>query len=223
MSAPMKERKNHPQFHILNMNVKLTVTPEKQRKEKVLSRICHGALNLASKSNTFPFIPLFFWCRIPLSRKTKRKACLLLHREPRGWEVRLLPSCWLWVLYNSVHRGAASHSSVINKWATVQAKPERPSLSCHHTCFHAHTGGVRRHEGWLGAHRTPGNASRLSFDNSKSFWQWSAAQDREKTAEFHSFVVTRDARKGQFTLQMLHNRVFMQGIIQSLIFSEMVS
>lgn len=30
----MKERKNHPQFHILNMNVKLTVTPEKQRKEK---------------------------------------------------------------------------------------------------------------------------------------------------------------------------------------------
>lgn len=174
------------------MSVKLRLAWE-TKDGNVSLRICRGALNLASKSNTFPFITLFL-CGIPLSRKTKHEACLLLHREPRGQEVSLLPSRWHWVLYNSVHRGPASHSSVINKWATVQAKPERPSLSCHHTCFHMHTGSVHRHEGWLGAHRTRGNTSHLSFDNWRTFDNGLQLRTA-KNAEFHSFVVTRDTRK----------------------------
>lgn len=76
-------------------------------------------------------------CEIPWSRKTKHEACLILHRVPWGQEVSLLPSWRLWVLYNSVHKGPASHSPVINKWAAVQAKPARVlPLSCHRTCFH---------------------------------------------------------------------------------------
>lgn len=157
--------------------------------------------NLDSNSNTFPFIPLFS-CGIPLSRKTKHEACLLLHREPQGQEVSLLPSRWLWVLYNSVHRGAASHSPVINQWATVQPKPERPSLSCHHTCFHMHTASLPQHEGWLGVHQTPGNASHLCFDNSRAYDNGLQLR-ATKSAEFHSFVITRDTEKEQLNFTII--------------------
>lgn len=125
-----------------------------------------------------------FWCGIPWSRKTKHEACLILHRVPWGQEVSLLPSWRLWVLYNSIHKGLASHSPVINKWAAVQAKAERGlSLSCHHTCFHIHWARLAQHEGWLVVSWTPGKASHCSclvcliF---KSLWQWSAAQEHKK-------------------------------------------
>lgn len=102
-------------------------------------------------------------CEIPPSRKTKHEACLILHRVPWGQEVSLLPSWRLWVLYNSVHKGPASHSPVINKWAAVQAKPARVlPLSCHRTCFHMRRARQAQHEGWLAASWTPGTASHLS-------------------------------------------------------------
>lgn len=73
------------------------------------------------------------------SRKTKHEVYLILHRVPWGKGVSLLPSWRLWVLYNSVHKGLASHNPVINKWAAVKAKPERGlPLSCRSTCFHSH-------------------------------------------------------------------------------------
>lgn len=103
------------------------------------------------------------WYGIPWSRKTKHEACLILQRVPWGKEMSLLPSWRLWVLYNYVHKGLASHSIVINKWATVQAKPERGFLlSCNYTCFHIHRARLAQHEGWLVMCRTPGNASHLS-------------------------------------------------------------
>lgn len=95
--------------------------------------------------------------------KTKREVCLILHRVPWGQGVSLLPSWRLWVLYNGVHKGPASHSPVINKWAVVEAEHERGlPLSCHHTCFHIHRASVLQHEGWLAVSRTPGKASSLS-------------------------------------------------------------
>ena len=109
------------------------------------------------------YAPALLWCGIPWSRKTKHEVCLILYRVPWGQGVSLLPSWRLWVLYNSVHKGLASHSPVINKWAAVKAKPERGlPLSCHRTCFHIHRARLARHEGWLVVRWTPGKASHLS-------------------------------------------------------------
>lgn len=103
------------------------------------------------------------WCGIPWSRKTKHEVCLILHRVPWGQGVSLLPSWRLWVLYNSIHRGPASHSPVINKWAAMEAEGERWfPLSCHHTCFHSHRARLAPYEGWLVLYRTPGKAILLS-------------------------------------------------------------
>lgn len=105
----------------------------------------------------------FLWCGIPWSRKTKHEVCLILRRASWGQEVSLLPSWRLWVLYNSVHKGPASLSPVINKWAAAKAALERGfPLSCHHTCFHIHRAGPASYEGWLLVCWTPGKAVELS-------------------------------------------------------------
>lgn len=157
--------------------------------------------------NNWDTAPFILWLSSGVGSRGAGKQsmrCVLFSIEcPGAKEVSLLPSWRLWVLYNSVHKGLASHSPVINKWAAVKAKPERGlPPSCHHTCFHIRRARPAQHEGWLVVRWTPGKASRLYCLVCLIIQEFLTAVYRSgpQRAGFCSFVIVSPISKASRTL-----------------------